>query len=676
MKLPVVLAGPFLRRTEFDQVYIWIACSDDYEISAELFAISKENYDFGYAPVDFTSSIKSVRLGEKLFISLIKLAPKSESFPIDELFGYNLRFTKDRVSFDLGSLGLLSPGSAGSIVYGHLKYPSFYITERQKSKLLFGSCRKLHGKGEDSLAGADLLLENCFLTLDERPEALFLMGDQIYADDVAGPITPFLRKLGETISGKKENMAKIEPRLSKEPYKTGLDSVYGRQKIADELCRFSSRKASNHLMRFGEFAAMYLFSFNPELWELAKKEHLIKTFEEELGGNTNFLDSGMDMEDVKRAYDKQLADVRRFAASLPRVRRLLANIPSYMIFDDHDLTDDWNISFEWRQDVWNAPLGRHVIANGLSAYWAFQGWGNNPDVFDDAFIDMISAHLTSTYENQESRHNWQQTLWSFDNWFFTAPTYPQAIFLDTRTQRSFPAEVGKLIFEGPQLINELGWLQAKYSLVQCGWEAGVPLIVVSSVPFYGIGLIDSAIKKAAIPLGLTGFPVHTAFDMDSWKYNGKGFESFHKWITDIDPEYCLILSGDSHYAFSLKADALYLNGDKKTLYQFTASPLKNRSINRITSELLKTTLLMHSRKNMPKKGIRDKNKNPFHIEIDHDFTHETAAKELIDYHTLTNGSIIETENNLGLLTVSPEKIEKALVKYTGKTIVFCSFSDK
>ncbi|RFU65298.1 metallophosphoesterase family protein [Peribacillus glennii] len=666
MKLPVVLAGPFLRRTESDQVNIWIACSEEFEISAELFLINADNREYSYKPVYIHTFVKSVPLGDKLIANLIKLTPGSGTFPLDRLLGYNLRFTKTRVSFDMGSLGLLTPGAKDSLVYGHLKYPSFYITERKDCRLLYGSCRKLHGKGDDALAGADLLLQDHCLNLEERPEALFLMGDQIYADDVAGPVMPFITKFGETLTGRKENLVKIEPRLGRDPYKTALDGIYGRQRIASDLCKFSSRNSSNHLLRFGEYASMYLLAFNPDIWRLAEREGFLASFEEWMKRNP-VLSSGKNTHTIKRAYDKQLKELRKFAASLPHVRRVMANIPSYMIFDDHDITDDWNITSQWRQDVWHSPLGRHVISNGLTAYWAFQGWGNHPDSFDDTFTDMISSHLSSKNEKKESRLNWETSMWSFDRWTYTAPTYPPAVFLDTRTQRSFPGKDRTMNLEGPQLINELGWLQAKYALLECGWNAGDPLIVVSSVPFYGIGLFDSAMKKAAFPLMLARIPVQTTFDMDSWKYNGKGYESFHKWIIDIDPAYCLILSGDAHYAYMATSVALYLDGDKKTLYQLTSSPLKNITLTGITSELVKAALQINLNKNGARRFIRDKTKT-YHVELDHDFSHETVAKELIDYHTLEDGSIMETENNLGFIMISPDKMEASIVKFNRKTI--------
>ena len=43
---------------------------------------------------------------------------------------------------------------------------------------------------------------------------------------------------------------------------------------------------------------------------------------------------------------------------VPRVRRLLANVPSFMIFDDHEVTDDWNITPRWAKQTRANALGR------------------------------------------------------------------------------------------------------------------------------------------------------------------------------------------------------------------------------------------------------------------------------------------------------------------------------
>ena len=52
-----------------------------------------------------------------------------------------------------------------------------------------------------------------------------------------------------------------------------------------------------------------------------------------------------------------------------------------MIFDDHEVTDDWYLSQSWRSRVLTAPFGRAVVRNGYAAYAVCQAWGNDPSAF-------------------------------------------------------------------------------------------------------------------------------------------------------------------------------------------------------------------------------------------------------------------------------------------------------
>ena len=77
----------------------------------------------------------------------------------------------------------------------------------------------------------------------------------------------------------------------------------------------------------------------------------------------------------------EIRALQKFHAGLPKVRRLLANVPTYMTFDDHEVTDDWNLSGAWVTAVNASPLGRAVLRNALLAFGLFQAWGNDPDHF-------------------------------------------------------------------------------------------------------------------------------------------------------------------------------------------------------------------------------------------------------------------------------------------------------
>src|SRR5262249_50983870 len=81
---------------------------------------------------------------------------------------------------------------------------------------------------------------------------------------------------------------------------------------------------------------------------------------------------------LEARYAIKVEQMTRFYEALPRVRRTLANVPTYMIVDDHDVTDDWNLNPIWVDRVSNTTFGRAILRNALASYTVFQDWGNDP----------------------------------------------------------------------------------------------------------------------------------------------------------------------------------------------------------------------------------------------------------------------------------------------------------
>ncbi|MEB2777397.1 hypothetical protein SYJ56_18935 [Algoriphagus sp. D3-2-R+10] len=76
--------------------------------------------------------------------------------------------------------------------------------------------------------------------------------------------------------------------------------------------------------------------------------------------------------------EKEIKRVEEFRKDLPAARRAMANMPNYMTFDDHDVTDDWYLTGRWTKRALGTRLGKTIISNGLLAFALFQGWGNDP----------------------------------------------------------------------------------------------------------------------------------------------------------------------------------------------------------------------------------------------------------------------------------------------------------
>lgn len=648
MKLPVILSGPILRRVERSQVFIWLATSKDYSINAGLY--EKQTQGSKNQPLSIRTKTKTVRLGKHLYIHLIKLMPTRGEFPVNQFLGYNLFFKKGLEEYDLGSLQLLSSDHPESLVYEGFDYPAFFINTNKHSTILYGSCRKPHGKGEDTLAKADDLIKEHDQDLTLRPSSLFMLGDQIYADDIAGPLVPYIQKIKQELIGDDENLIEVEPKLNKAPYQHLLTKINGRQSIAEDLCKFTSSHAENHLLTFGEYAAMYLLNWSPALWNVLIESH---------GANANAFEGlykrnsfyPKEKDDLQHHFLEQIENVHYFQSGLSKVRRVLANVPTYMIFDDHDITDDWNITDNWKEQVYEAPLGKHTIASGLTAYWAFQGWGNDPDSFDSSFIHDIEQYLKLNSVNTPSYNRWINTILDFEGWHFIAPTTPKTLCLDTRTLREYEStQRNHINFSKPsKLIGSRGWELLDTLIKESSWQQGDSLQITSATPLYGVDSIESFLKKNIYPFRSLGIPVQYKLDFEAWKYNLNGFYSFLEQLIKWKPGECAILSGDVHYAFRAKAD-LELKGEDLTIYQFTSSPMKNESFEMLGGSLLKLIVWLNDirRQEPVLKRYGMKNGTVKKLKDTSETSESLLWKEKITYYSLESGSMIETKNNLGV----------------------------
>src|SRR5262245_55395984 len=89
------------------------------------------------------------------------------------------------------------------------------------------------------------------------------------------------------------------------------------------------------------------------------------------------------------------ADVERWVMSV---------VPSMMVFDDHDMIDDWNISDTWVDDIRCQPWWREHIVAGLMSYWIYQHLGNlSPERIDE---DGILSRLLDAGDGEAILRQW------------------------------------------------------------------------------------------------------------------------------------------------------------------------------------------------------------------------------------------------------------------------------
>ena len=84
----------------------------------------------------------------------------------------------------------------------------------------------------------------------------------------------------------------------------------------------------------------------------------------------------LDFEEYTRLY--------RESWSEPYVRWLLSTIPTAMVIDDHDISDDWNISRSWKEEMDRKAWWHRRVEAGFMTYWIYQHLGNlSPDALSE-----------------------------------------------------------------------------------------------------------------------------------------------------------------------------------------------------------------------------------------------------------------------------------------------------
>ena len=91
---------------------------------------------------------------------------------------------------------------------------------------------------------------------------------------------------------------------------------------------------------------------------------------------------------------EEYAHLYQLAWSDPANRWLLSTLPSAMIFDDHDIRDDWNTSWTWRQEMEATDWWHERVVAGLGSYWVYQHLGNlgAEDRADDKLWRLVADH--------------------------------------------------------------------------------------------------------------------------------------------------------------------------------------------------------------------------------------------------------------------------------------------
>jgi hypothetical protein len=555
--LPSVLAGPVLRHTTLNRLTLWLAGSSSLTLRVRLYIQDSEEPWFDRELAE--SEVTRVRFGTFACLHLIDLK-------LDDALPLNTR-----IGYDLGVSDLVSGGQgkneeswiadwAPHLCMPGADRPDFVIKDRV-DRLIHGSCRKPHSSAADGLVRADGVLLAAQSDSEKRPAMMLMTGDQIYADDVAGPmlraIHELIDRLGlydETLTGSVVSDSKA---LREHP-----DTYFHREKLLPDVQSneavterffggvrkpvFTTANAQNHLISFGEVMAMYLLVWSPVCWGLIDQQPPALSAGE---GTT---------------YQGQQAAIDEFVSGLPRVARVMAHLPNYMIFDDHDVTDDWNLSALWEATTYEHPFSRRIVGNALIAYLLCQGWGNNPDAFDGLMpsIQALTGSVGKSDMYDESPQDGLiDALLQFEHWHYALQTSPRIVVLDSRTRR-WRSELNRARPSGLMDWEALTGFQQDIIDQKA-------VIVVSPAPMLGVKLIE-VIQKVFTFLGKP-----LVVDAENWMaHRGAAHVLLNIFRHSRTPENFVILSGDVHYSFAYDV-RLRNRPDRPRIWQITSSGIKN-----------------------------------------------------------------------------------------------------
>ncbi|TFV55669.1 alkaline phosphatase family protein [Mycobacterium sp. PS03-16] len=365
---------------------------------------------------------------------------------------------------------------------------------------VFGSCRypktgvpEIDDKlGVDALDRyADRMAE---LPVDQWPDLLILLGDQVYADE----LTPEARK-----------------------------NLTGRRRHA----RRHAKRPPDEVVTFDEYEGLYRHSWSD-----------------------------------------------------PEIRWIMSTVPTAMIFDDHDIRDDWNTSAPWRADMNTKPWWRDRIRAGLASYWVYQHMGNlSPDELaaDEDYRRIRAADgdvwplLVEMADRADAEVDANKGVRFSYRWDMGRSRF---IMMDSRNGRILDSGERMMIGE-----KEFSWLEAQAA---DGLEDVDHLVLGSSVPWLlppALADLQSVNEISADKPGWRGLPaekLRQAADLEHWPAFMKSFLRLTTMIRRAathpsHPATVTVLSGDVHHSYAARAALTDVGDDAATVYQLVCSPVHN-----------------------------------------------------------------------------------------------------
>ncbi|MFF9451843.1 alkaline phosphatase D family protein [Streptomyces flaveolus] len=284
-----------------------------------------------------------------------------------------------------------------------------------------------------------------------------------------------------------------------------------------------------------------------------------------------------DYAEYTRLYDESWGD--------PEVRWLLSTVPSCMVFDDHDVIDDWNTSAAWVADMRATDWWRERILSGLMSYWVYQHLGNLSPA--DLAADPLYAAVRATPDGTDALRDFAaradtdpaSVRWSYRRDFGRV----RLVMVDSRAARVLAEDRRSMLDPG-----EAAWLREQVLDGRDDGEAPYDhLLVGTSLPWLLPHLVhDLETWNAAVCGGERGARwarlgerIRRGADLEHWPAFPASFDALAGLIADAGtgpgaPATVSVLSGDVHHAYVAEPSWPGRDTDARVV-QLTCSPVHN-----------------------------------------------------------------------------------------------------
>jgi PhoD-like phosphatase len=268
------------------------------------------------------------------------------------------------------------------------------------------------------------------------------------------------------------------------------------------------------------------------------------------------------------------------AWSEPSLRWLLSTVPSMMMFDDHDVHDDWNTSQAWRREREVLPWWRERMIAALMTYWIYQHAGN---------LDLEASAEEGVLDRLE-RHGGDATAVLREH-AVRAHDEPEAVRWSCRRDLggtrvvAVDSRAGRVLEPGGRDMidgSEWRWLdeQLRGDFDHVLIASTVPVLLppaLHDLEAWNERLCDGAWGAWA---ARRGEALRQFLDLEHWAAFDAGFRRLMEVVRQVAagergqaPATVCLLGGDVHFGYVAEVRR---PATPARVYQLVASPMRNR----------------------------------------------------------------------------------------------------